>query len=68
LSLKKTSTASSSLQDPLMEEEREVKIIFTNGNTYEGRISKRIMNGKGRYVWTDGTVYEVRLSLDYPPE
>ncbi|XP_068903322.1 radial spoke head 10 homolog B-like isoform X2 [Tenebrio molitor] len=62
----KTSTASSSLQDPLMEEEREVKIIFTNGNTYEGRISKRIMNGKGRYVWTDGTVYEGDFKDGFP--
>ncbi|RZC33720.1 radial spoke head 10 -like B-like [Asbolus verrucosus] len=58
----KTSTTCTSLQDPLMEEEREVKIFFVTGNTYEGRIAKRIMNGKGKYVWANGTVYEVTVS------
>lgn len=42
-----------------MDEARQVKIFFFNGNVYEGRIYKRIMNGKGKFTWSDGSAYEV---------
>jgi hypothetical protein len=36
----------------------EFAITFKNGNTYQGEMQGQQLHGKGKYVWTDGTVYE----------
>ncbi|KAK4879208.1 hypothetical protein RN001_007354 [Aquatica leii] len=35
-----------------------VKIIFRNGDKYEGSTLRKLMHGYGKYTWEDGTVYE----------
>ena len=39
--------------------DQDVTIIFKNGNSYEGHISRKLMEGHGKFWWTDGTSYEV---------
>lgn len=39
--------------------DQDVRITFKNGNVYEGRAHIKTMEGKGKYHWVDGTIYEV---------
>lgn len=39
--------------------EREyVRIIFKNGNIFQGYVNKKKFDGKGIFTWSDGTIYK----------
>ncbi|KAJ9598486.1 hypothetical protein L9F63_010839, partial [Diploptera punctata] len=38
--------------------DQDVSITFIEGNTYEGHISRMLMEGCGKYNWTDGSSYK----------
>ncbi|XP_014256125.1 radial spoke head 10 homolog B-like isoform X2 [Cimex lectularius] len=40
------------------ERDQSVEIFFKNGDRYIGRISRMVMEGEGKYIWSDGTIYE----------
>lgn len=37
-------------------------ITFYNGNSYSGRISRKMMEGEGTYKWHDGVRYKVPMN------
>lgn len=41
-------------------DEKSAKIFFKNGNRYEGEVLDNVPHGIGTFLWSDGTVYEVR--------
>lgn len=42
----------------------EIAVIkYRNGNVYEGPISRKVFHGKGKFVWANGTVYEVKQKV-----
>lgn len=43
-------------------EDKVEKIVFKNGNAYEGQTSRWLMHGKGTYTWSDGTSYTVKFT------
>lgn len=47
-------------EDWMIKADDESAIIkYRNGNIYEGPISRKVFHGKGKFVWANGTVYEV---------
>ena len=34
------------------------KVVFKNGNRYEGEFYNGLLNGAGRFIWANGIVYE----------
>ena len=43
----------------LSKPDESVEIIFVNGNSYTGRISRQKMEGQGTYRWRHGSQYKV---------
>lgn len=39
--------------------DENVLIKFTNGNKYEGKLSRKVFHGRGTFWWSDGASYEV---------
>ncbi|KAL0273834.1 UNVERIFIED_CONTAM: hypothetical protein PYX00_006409 [Menopon gallinae] len=37
--------------------DEDVHLAFQNGVSYEGRVSRRLMDGDGKFFWEDGTTY-----------
>ncbi|MDR0553034.1 MAG: hypothetical protein LBG13_02990, partial [Holosporales bacterium] len=33
-------------------------LVLVNGNVYEGNFKNNVIEGKGKYIWADGSVYE----------
>lgn len=44
-------------------EDRVERIVFNNGNVYEGQTSRWLMHGRGTYTWSDGTSYTVKFAI-----
>lgn len=38
-------------------------VNFYNGNSYSGRISRKMMEGEGTYKWHDGARYKVSVNM-----
>ncbi|XP_057670982.1 uncharacterized protein LOC130902735 isoform X3 [Diorhabda carinulata] len=51
----KTTTQSTIMAPPVVE--KLEKIIFHNGNIYEGPTNEYLMHGNGKFVWSDNTIY-----------
>ncbi|XP_060530468.1 radial spoke head 10 homolog B-like [Cylas formicarius] len=52
--------------DPNQDVDGDFKIIFKNGNVYEGQVEHNLMHGKGKFRWADGTIYEGSFAEGYP--
>lgn len=46
---------------PVISDE-DCTITFKNGGMYIGRVSRKGMEGKGLYRWSNGTIYQVILN------
>ena len=37
------------------------RVLYNNGNVYEGEVKAGILHGKGEFRWKDGTIYKGRF-------